>query len=234
MCMPQKPPSNWTAYVTCDAKIWFNRFYFSFCTVALFADIAFFHANRNSSAKIWKKTVKRQNSDKILWIICGVLKQSAQQQKVRYWCENAFDVPFRFAMKSTNFKCLTTAISVDWWSERGKKGRTHYVGNRNTKSSTAKTTFDRWKQLITAPMKNELPQRKTITKRTLRVDDNNDASIHQYASKQHEWIEKKTIAVILLFGRQETRHTHSLQDHCATDNTKDFAGSYSVSFFHQA
>lgn len=123
MWMPQKPPFNWTAYVTCNAKIWFNRFYFSFCTVAVFMDVAFFHANRNCSAKIWKKTVKRQNNDKILWIICGVLKQYAQQQKVRYRCENAFDVPFRFAMKSINFKCLTTAISVDWWSERtGEKG----------------------------------------------------------------------------------------------------------------
>lgn len=55
----------------------------------------------------------------------------------------------------------------------------------------------------------------------------------QYASKQHEWIEKKTIAVILSFGRQVTKHTHthSLQDHCATDNTKDFAGFTLFLFF---
>lgn len=109
--------------------------FFSFLLSWLLMDITFFHANMNSLTavrKMWKD-VERQNSDKILWIICCVEQWFMKKMEIlktvlwqkRYWCENAFDVPYfifwlvRNAswMKSINFKCLTTAISVDCWRE---------------------------------------------------------------------------------------------------------------------
>lgn len=133
----------------------------------------------------------------------------------RYWCENAFDVPYfifwlvRNAswMKSINFKCLTTAISVDCWRElrqctllrrKKKKGRTHYVlETKPHQIIEAKTTFDRWNQLITAI------QWRAKCHKTSRVDDNNDASKSAICTNRREWIEMKNCYSFIYGGERK-------------------------------
>lgn len=79
-------------------------------------------------------------------------------------------------MKSINFKCLTTAISVDGW-ERVEEKQLWRGANalcwkpKHQIIQVKKTAFDRWKELITAPMRSQMPQNAS------RVDDNN--TIHR-------------------------------------------------------
>lgn len=190
--------------------------------------IAFFHANIDSTA-VQKCEMTRNAKIAIkyheLYVLCVEqwLFLKMRSGKSSGIDENAFDVPFRFAMKSINFKCLTTAISVDWWNKcrvHRKKGRTHYVGNQNNQIIVAKTTFDRWKRLITASMKNNTtkkPYTQFACRWQQRCIDSN--------MQQPTWMKKKlwplffySCSFLKIKTRAQTCETKP------TDNTKGFAG----------
>lgn len=143
----------------------------------------------NGSAEMWNDS-KRQNSDKIPWIICFVCWAMAvfemRSAKSSAIDENAFDVPFWFAMKSINFKCLTTAISVDWWNEcrvRRKKGANALCWKPKQPNHRSKNHV--WSMKTAHQPRWRIMPQHNNNKNTSRVDDN-DASI-PICNSRHEW-----------------------------------------------
>lgn len=117
---------------------------------------------------------------------------------------------------------------VKWVRE--KKGRTHYAENQNIKSSQQKTTFDRWKQLITDTMKSKkMPQKKLCVSMT--------TAMHwfQYATADMNESKRKNVAKIFLYvhvhcrkrmkEKKKKNSLWNLRDHNDWQH-KGFAGSF--------